>query len=76
MDGERRSGFGSFGRRILLNFEHFEYGVFNCGLFRLAHRLSGHPEAIWRPIPARTGLNLALRSVKLGRPLEKWFTQT
>ena len=69
-------GSRSFGRRIMLNFEHFEYGTFNCGLFRLAHRLSEFPEAIWRPIPARTGLNLALRSVKLGRPLEKWFTQT
>lgn len=69
-------GSRSLGRRVLLNFEHFEYGTYNSGLFRLAHGVSEYPEAIWRPIPGRTGLNLALRSVKLGRPLEKWFTQT
>jgi hypothetical protein len=69
-------GSRSSGRRVLRSFEHFEQSLLNQGLFRLAHGLSERPEAIWRPIPALTGLNLALYSVKLGRPLEKWFTQT
>ena len=79
METVRRGATGgsrSLGRRVLLNFEHFDYGAYNFGLFLLAHGLSNRPQAIWRPIPARTGLNIALRTVKLGQPLEKWFTQT
>ena len=79
METVRRGATGgsrSLGRRVLLNFEHFDYGAYNFGLFLLAHGLSDRPQAIWRPIPGRTGLNIALRTVKLGQPLEKWFTQT
>jgi hypothetical protein len=69
-------GSRSLGRQVLLNFEHQESGVLYFVLTLAAHGVADRPEGIWRPLPSRTGLNNALRSVKLGRPLEKWFTQT
>jgi hypothetical protein len=69
-------GSRSPGRQVLLNFDHLERGVLYFVLLAAAHGLADRSEAIWRPLPSRTGLNNALRSVKLRRPLEKWFTQT
>lgn len=70
-------GSRSAGRRILLNFEHFEHGTLYTALFLAAHDDRDRPLGIWHPVfPSRTGLNNVLHGAQLGRPYEKWFSQT
>jgi hypothetical protein len=69
-------GSRSLGRQVLINFEHIERNAVYWALFLFAHDASERPGVMWRPLDSRTAVNNALRSVKLGRPLEKWFSHS
>ena len=64
-------------RRVMVDFEHLFHECAYQVLFMDAFALWERPCALWRPVPpARAGLQNALRSVKVGRPAERWFSQT
>lgn len=64
-------------RRVMVDFEHLLHECAYQVLFMDAFALWERPFALWRPVPpARSGLQNALRSFKVGRPAERWFSQT
>jgi hypothetical protein len=69
-------GSRSLGRRVLLNFEHIERNFVYWTLFLHAHGAFERPAIMWRPLNSRTAVNNAVRSVKLRRPLEEWYSQS
>jgi hypothetical protein len=73
---ETTGGSRSLGRRVLLNFEHIERNFVYWTLFLHAHGAFERPAIMWRPLNSRTAVNNAVRSVKLRRPLEEWYSQS
>lgn len=69
-------GSRSLGRRVLLNFEHIERNCLYWALFLHAHDAYDRPAIMWRPLNSRTAVNNAVRSVKLRRPLQEWYSQS
>jgi len=69
-------GSRSLGRQVLLNLEHMERNALYYMLFLIAHDAFARPEALWRPLTSRTGVNNALRTAQRRKPIEKWFSQT
>lgn len=63
-------------RRIVFDFQHLSHDVLYDGLFLTAFGVLDRPRALWQPIlPGRAGLKQALRSAKLDRPIQAWFSQ-
>ena len=70
-------GSRSVGRRIVFDFGELEMGVLGDYLFGITFGVLGRPQALWQPVPPSTpGLKRTLRSLKLGQPMERWFSQT
>lgn len=64
-------------RRVMVDFEHLLHECAYQVLFMDSFALWERPCALWCPVPpARSGLQNALRSLKVGRPAERWFSQT
>ena len=62
-------------RRVPLDLELFEYEACHHALFRPAFGLEGRPYALWRALPpAGSGIGNALREVKSGGQVTRWFT--
>ncbi len=60
----------------LINFDHIAQRAVYHSLFLEAFGLEGHAFAMWRPVPPPTdGIRNVLSHLKLGRPMEHWFTQ-
>jgi hypothetical protein len=73
----RLTGGSRVQRTVLTNFEYLTDEAAYTSLFTAAFDLDGRPAATWRPVPpSSAGLNAALFSAKIGRPLERWFSQT
>ena len=75
---EARTG-GSTGpaRPILIDLDLLEHETAYHALFFAAAQASDGPLAIWQPAPpGAVGLKTSLIAAKLGRPAEKWFSQT
>ncbi len=61
-------------RRVPLDLDRLEQEAAHEAVFRDNFRLRGRPVAMWRVRPPSTsGLNNALRMLKTGQPLERWF---
>ena len=64
-------------RRLMIDLDHLEGEALYHGLFVLAFELDGRPLGFWRPAPpGRAGLKNALGYAKLGRHVERWFSQS
>jgi hypothetical protein len=64
-------------RRMLVDLDHLAHEAAYHALFLESFGLADRPMALWRPAPAgRTGLKRAIGYSKLGRPVERWFSQT
>ncbi len=62
-------------RRVSIDLDLIEYEAAYHALFRTAFSLWERPFGIWRAIPpSASGINNALRQVKLGQPVAVWFT--
>jgi hypothetical protein len=69
-------GSRGFRRSVFTNFEHLTDEAAYVAVFTRAFDLNRRAAGTWRPVPPSTaGLNAALLSAKIGRPLERWFSQ-
>jgi len=69
---------GSSGRskRVLIGFEHMTREACYQALLRSAFGVEDRPAAMWRPVPpGSAGVSNALRDMKLGARLDRWFSQ-
>jgi hypothetical protein len=75
---EGRSG-GSRGapRPILINFDHLAHVSAYHAVYLSAFGLANRPAAAWHPLPpGLAGMGALLVNGKLGRRVERWFSQT
>lgn len=64
-------------RRVLFDLAHRSAQAEQHLLFFESFGLSGRPAAVWRPVPpGMAGIGGVLSGVKMGQPLERWFSQT
>lgn len=62
-------------RRTMVDFGHFVHHTAYQRLYLEAFELYGRPAVIWRPAPpAKSGFSNALRTLRLGVPVE-WYAQ-
>jgi hypothetical protein len=72
----RTGGSRSPGRRLLVDLAHLGYEASYHALFDEAHDPGWRPLALWRPAPpGYAGMYYALSFAKLGRRIERWFSQ-
>jgi hypothetical protein len=70
--GSRRAG-----TRVLVDLDLLAYEAAHQALYAEVRGLEGRVAAQWRPVPPGVaGINNALRSARIGQPLECWFSQT
>ncbi len=73
----RTGGSRGSGRSVMLDFGHLTHEAAYAWLFLAAFGAAARQFAIWRPVPpATSGLKTALRHLKLGKPVERWYSQT
>jgi hypothetical protein len=73
----RSGGSRSAGRRTVFDLAHLEFEAAQFALFCDALDLMTRPAAVWYPAPPGfAGLGAALVLAKLGRRVERWFSQT
>jgi hypothetical protein len=74
---QRSGGSRGPGREHLLNFTSWAHDSAYYGSFLSAFGLLDRPAAVWYPPPPITsGLSIAVTHAKVGRPAERWFTQS
>ena len=74
-EGETGGSRGA-GRRLSFDFDLFTYDAASRVFFLDAFGIASRPMAIWRPVPpATSGLKHTLLHAKVGRTVERWFTQ-
>jgi hypothetical protein len=72
----RTGGTRSSARRLLIDLEHLGQEALYHALFDEAHDPSRRPLGLWRPAPpGYAGMYYALSVAKLGRRIERWFSQ-
>jgi hypothetical protein len=65
------------GRRLRIDLDLLAHEAGYILEFQRGFDLQQRPLALWRPVPAATaGLKTLLRYAKLGRRVERWFSQT
>jgi hypothetical protein len=70
------SGSRGVRRRIVIDFDLLTHEAAYFYFFLQAFDLTHRPMGTWREIPpGAAGLKLVFRYAKLGKPVEKWFTQ-
>ncbi len=75
-DYETQTSGGSGVSTRLINFDHIAQRAVYHSLFLESFGLENHAFAMWRPIPPPTdGIRNVLSHLKLGKPMEHWFTQ-
>jgi hypothetical protein len=73
----RTGASGGAPRRILVGLDLLEHEVDYHASFYAACARGDSPRAMWLPAPpGAVGIKNALMAVKLGRPIERWFSQT
>jgi len=73
----RSGGSRGAGTRVLVDLDLLAYEAAHQALYAERFALDGSVAAQWRPVPPGVaGINNALRSARIGRPLVRWFTQT
>jgi hypothetical protein len=73
----RSGGSRSPGRRTAFDLAHLEFEAAQFALFCEELDLTARPAAVWYPAPPGfAGLGGALVMAKLGRRVERWFSQT
>lgn len=73
----RSSGSRSSGTRIIIDLDLLTHEAAYFHLFLESFGLNARPLGAWRELPpVAAGMKLALRYAKLGKPLEKWFSQS
>src|SRR5688572_1908117 len=73
----RTGGSRSAGTRFLVDLDLLRHDAHYDVLFLEMFGLGARPGALWHPgPPGCAGLSWALRFASLGRPLERWFSQT
>jgi hypothetical protein len=64
-------------RRVLFDLDHLSAQADQHTLFLESFGLRGRPTAVWRPVPpGMAGVVGVLSGMKVGQPLERWFSQT
>lgn len=72
----RTGGSRSAGSRVIIDFDLLTHEAAYYYFSLLALDVTNRPTGIWYPIlPGVAGMNLALRYAKLGKRIEKWFSQ-
>jgi hypothetical protein len=72
----RTSGSRGAPRRLRFELGLIAHEAAHLGIFLHSAGLADRPQALWRPVPPGVaGLNDVLRNGRLGRPMERWFTQ-
>ncbi len=72
----RTGGSRGEGRRLLVDLEHLEQESVYHALFDEAHGAGQLSTALWRPVPpGYAGIYYALSFAKIGKRLERWFSQ-
>jgi hypothetical protein len=62
-------------RRLAIDLDHLEYEAIHQLLFCDAFDLWDRPFCLWHAIPpSSSGMNNALRQLRIGRPVSAWFT--
>jgi hypothetical protein len=62
--------------RVVVDYDLMVHEAAYHDLFETCFDLHESPLGMWRPVPpAVSGIRIALKLAKLGRPLEKWFSQ-
>jgi hypothetical protein len=65
------------GTRVVVDLDLLAHDAAHNALMVDALGLSEHPCGQWRPVPpAAAAMNNALRSARVGQPLERWFSQS
>jgi len=73
----RSGGSRSAGKRTIVDLAHLEFEAAQFSLFCEPLELTDRPAAAWYPAPPGfAGLGAALVLAKLGRRVERWFSQT
>jgi hypothetical protein len=73
----RSGGSRSAGRRTAFDLAHLEFEAAQFAVFCEPLALTDRPAAVWYPAPPGfAGLGAALVLAKLGRGVDRWFTQT
>lgn len=73
----RSSGSRSRGTRIIIDLDLLTHEAAYFHLFLESFGLSARPLGSWRELPpVAAGMKLALRYARLGKPLERWFSQS
>jgi hypothetical protein len=64
-------------QRILVDLDLLQHESAYHALFLAAARANKRPVAVWAPVPpGAVGMKTVLIQAKLGRPVERWFSQT
>jgi hypothetical protein len=62
-------------RRVTIDLDLYEYDAAHHSLFLTSFSLWGRPYGLWRALlPSTSGLGNALRQLKAGEPIARWFT--
>jgi hypothetical protein len=73
----RSGGSRGTGRRLRIDLDLLSHEAAYLRDFQSGFGTQSRPLAIWRPVPPATaGLKILLRYAKLGRQVERWFSQT
>lgn len=73
----RSSGSRSRGTRIIIDLDLLSHEAAYFHLFLESLGLGTRPLGTWRELPpAAAGMKLVLRYARLGRPVERWFSQS
>lgn len=71
----RTGGSRGPGARLLIDFDLLEHEAAYASLFLEAFDAGDRPMALWRPVPpAVAGITNALRQVKAGARIDRWFS--
>jgi len=72
----RTGGSRSVGTRVVIDFDLLSHEAAYYHLFLTAFDLAVRPLALWFPVPpGSTGIKTVLRYAKLGKAVERWFSQ-
>jgi hypothetical protein len=72
----RTGGSRGVGSRLVIDFDLLTHEAAHYAVYLSAFDVADRPSATWRAIPPNaSGMKLVLRYAKLGKAMERWFTQ-
>ncbi len=73
----KKNGSRSVGKRVIIDFDLLTYEAALHYLFLESFNIVDRPLGLWRPLPPGVaGIKNLFRHIKIGMPVEKWFTQS